>query len=67
MKDGRADGARQPPGLHARAATGAPVTAEGPRPKAAIRLRAQGRRITLETFRRLSFCKFGGGPNGMRT
>src|SRR5215470_5835980 len=62
-----ADGAGQPTGLHAGAAAGAPAAAEGPRPEAAVRLRAQGRRITLLAFHRVNFCKFGGGPNGIRT
>src|SRR5215470_12587973 len=62
-----ADGARQPPGLHAGAAAGAPTATEGAWPEAAVRLRAQGRRITLQTFHRVNFRKFGGGPNGIRT
>src|SRR5215467_11615625 len=62
-----ADGAGQPPGLHAGAAAGAPTATEGPRPEAAVRLRAQGRRITLQTFHRVNLRKFGGGPNGIRT
>src|SRR5215467_1750120 len=60
-----ADGAGQPPGLHAGAAAGAPTATEGAWPEAAVRLRAQGRRITLQTFHRVNFRKFGGGPKGI--
>jgi len=34
--------------------------------QAAAHLRVEGRGVTLRTYRGVNFCKFGGGPNGIR-
>src|SRR5439155_10978164 len=37
------------------------------RPEAALHLRVEGGGVTLRTYRGVNSCKFGGGPNGIRT
>jgi hypothetical protein len=53
--------------VHARSTAARPNRAEAPRPQAAPHLRTEGRGDALQRFRGLNFCKFGGGPNGVRT
>ena len=58
-------GARQQIRLHARNPTARAATTEGPRPEAAVHLRAEGRGVTLRTYRGVNFCKFDGGPKAI--
>src|SRR6266567_398753 len=60
-------GSCRPLRLHAGHSATRVAATERTRPEAALHLRVEGGGVTLRTYRGVNSCKFGGGPNGIRT